>query len=270
MPAPLGPRTTQRCSSVTVQSRRSTIGRPRAGRSPRGSSGPRPRAHPTRAQRGRRAASWPTLLQVSAALMTTTAVWLGSWLRGAAGSDDLIEAMAPGRPGRAGRGQRPRRATRAAARPPARHPGVRVRTAPGCSCPAPGARSAGRPGTDGPPVPAVLLSRGDAGCRAAAPWGHRVALGRGRIARRSTAGAGGDAHATRRGTDAGRGGHGGRGSPRAPRPRQGGFAARSADVGGLAGSAPPRPGPPGGGPAGPAGSAARRPATSPWSRRVPR
>ena len=41
---------------------------------------------------------WPTLLLVSAALMTSSAIWLGSWLRGVAATDDLLEALTAAAP----------------------------------------------------------------------------------------------------------------------------------------------------------------------------
>ena len=41
---------------------------------------------------------WPTLLLVSPALMTSAAVWLGSWLRGLAATDDLLEVLTASAP----------------------------------------------------------------------------------------------------------------------------------------------------------------------------
>lgn len=111
-------------------------------------------------QAQRRAAPWPTLLQVSAALLTTTAVWLGSWLRGAAGSDDLLEALAHASPDAPALGS-------VLGAPPTPLPdllrAIRTSGAQGTwlLLPRPGHTIGWPPGADGAPVPAVLLSRDD-------------------------------------------------------------------------------------------------------------
>ena len=93
--------------------------------------------------------------------MTTTAVWLGSWLRGTAGADDLLEAMARAAPDAPAVG-------RVMGAPPAALPdllrAIRVSGADGTwlLLPRPGHTIGWPPRADGSPVPAVLLSRGDA------------------------------------------------------------------------------------------------------------
>ncbi len=94
--------------------------------------------------------------------MTAIAVWLGSWLRGSAGSDDLLEAMASAAPDAPAVGS-----VRGAAPTPLPDllRAVRRSGAQGTwlLLPRPG-RTIGWPaGTVGPPVPAVLLGRGDVG-----------------------------------------------------------------------------------------------------------
>lgn len=106
--------------------------------------------------------SWPTLMLVSAALMTTTSLWLGSWLRGAAGSDDLLEAMALAAP------DAPAVGSVLGASPAALPDLLRAVRVSGADCtwlllPRPGRTIGWPPGTDGPPVPGVLLSRGEEG-----------------------------------------------------------------------------------------------------------
>jgi hypothetical protein len=93
--------------------------------------------------------------------MTTTAVWLGSWLRGTAGADDLLEAMARAAPDAPAVGSvmgAPPTALRDLLR------AIRVSGADGTwlLLPRPGHIIGWPPRADGPPVPAVLLSRGDA------------------------------------------------------------------------------------------------------------
>ncbi len=92
--------------------------------------------------------------------MTSTGVWLGSWLRGSAGSDDLLEAMALGAPDSPAVGS-------VLGAPPAPLPDL-LRAIRGSGAdrtwlllPRPG-RTVGWPaGIEAPPVPAVLLSRAD-------------------------------------------------------------------------------------------------------------
>jgi hypothetical protein len=92
--------------------------------------------------------------------MTMTAVWLGSWLRGAAGSDDLLEAMAHAAP------DAPPVGSLLGAAPTPLPDLLRAIRVSGADAtwlllPRPG-RTIGWPaGMDGVPVPAVLLSRGD-------------------------------------------------------------------------------------------------------------
>jgi hypothetical protein len=99
---------------------------------------------------------------MGAALMTTTAVWLGSWLHGASGSDDLLEAMAGAAPDAPAVGS-----LRGAA--PAPLPdllrAIRLSGADGSwlLLPSPGRTIGWPPGVQGTPVPAVLLSGGDRG-----------------------------------------------------------------------------------------------------------
>jgi hypothetical protein len=92
--------------------------------------------------------------------MTTTAIWLGSWLRGSAGSDDLLEAMAQGSP------DAPAVGSVLGARPaplPDLLRAIRMSGADGTwlVLPRPGHTIGWPPAADGAPVPAVLLSRGD-------------------------------------------------------------------------------------------------------------
>jgi len=92
--------------------------------------------------------------------MTTTAVWLGSWLRGAAGADDLLEAMAHAAP------DAPAVGSVLGAAPtslPDLLRAIRVSGADGTwlLLPRPGHIIGWPPRADGAPVPAVLLSRGD-------------------------------------------------------------------------------------------------------------
>jgi hypothetical protein len=92
--------------------------------------------------------------------MTTTAVWLGSWLRGTAGSDDLLEAMAQASPDAPAVG----RVAGAAPTPlPDLLRAIRVSGADGAwlLLPRPGRTIGWPPDADGAPVPAVLLGRGD-------------------------------------------------------------------------------------------------------------
>jgi len=94
--------------------------------------------------------------------MTTTAVWLGSWLRGAAGSDDLLEAMALAAPDAPAVGS----LLGAPAGPlPDLLRVIRVSGADGTwlLLPRPGRTIGWPPGAQGAPVPAVLLSRGEDG-----------------------------------------------------------------------------------------------------------
>jgi hypothetical protein len=98
---------------------------------------------------------------VSAAQMTTTAVWLGSWLRGAAGSDDLLEAMARAAPDAPAVG----RVLGAPHTPlPDLLRAIRQSGADGTwlLLPRPGHTVGWPPRADGAPVPAVLLSRREA------------------------------------------------------------------------------------------------------------
>ena len=94
--------------------------------------------------------------------MTSTAVWLGSWLRGAAGSDDLLEAMAVAAPDAPAVGS-----VRGAAPSPLPDllRAIRVSGADGVwlLLPRPGRTVGWPPDTPGQPVPALLLSRGDLG-----------------------------------------------------------------------------------------------------------
>jgi hypothetical protein len=92
--------------------------------------------------------------------MTTTALWLGAWLRGVAGSDDLLEAMALAAPDAPLVGS-------VHGAPPAPLPDLlrAIRQSGADSTwlllPRPG-RTLGWPGdVDGPPTPAVLFSRDD-------------------------------------------------------------------------------------------------------------
>jgi hypothetical protein len=92
--------------------------------------------------------------------MTATAVWLGSWLRGTAGADDLLEAMAHAAPDAPAVGS----VLGAAPTPlPDLLRAIRVAGADGTwlLLPRPGRTVGWPPGVGGPPVPAVLLSRGD-------------------------------------------------------------------------------------------------------------
>jgi hypothetical protein len=92
--------------------------------------------------------------------MTTTALWLGAWLRGAAGSDDLLEAMALAAPDAPAVGS----VNGAPASPlPDLLRAIRQSGAQSTwlLLPRPG-RTLGWPtGVEGAPVPSVLLSRGD-------------------------------------------------------------------------------------------------------------
>ena len=137
--------------------------------------------------------------------MTTTAVWLGSWVRGTAGADDLLEAMAHSAPDAPAVGS----VLGAAPTPlPDLLRAIRVSGADGTwlLLPRPGRTVGWPPRADGAPAPAVLLSRGDLACRPPAPRGNRVALGpcRGRAPR---GGAGRHADGALRRTSAGRGRH---------------------------------------------------------------
>lgn len=92
--------------------------------------------------------------------MTATAVWLGAWLRGAAGSDDLLDAMARTSPDAPAVGS-----VRGA--PPTLLPDL-LRAVRGSGAdstwlllPRPGRTIGWPPGADGHPSPAVLISRGD-------------------------------------------------------------------------------------------------------------
>ncbi len=92
--------------------------------------------------------------------MTTTAVWLGSWLRGSAGSDDLLEAMAQASPDAPAVGS----ILGAPHTPlPELLRAIRVSGADGTwlLLPRPGQTIGWPPAADGAPVPAILLSRGD-------------------------------------------------------------------------------------------------------------
>lgn len=94
--------------------------------------------------------------------MTAAAVWLGSWVRGDAASDDLLEAMARAFP------DAPAVASLMGARPapvPELLRAIRVTGADGTwlLLPRPGATVGWPPDAAGAPVPAVLLSRGDLG-----------------------------------------------------------------------------------------------------------
>ncbi len=106
------------------------------------------------------AATCPTLLQVDAARMTATALWLGAWLRGTAGSDDLLDAMAQAAPDAPAVGS----VQGAGASPlPDLLRAIRVAGSDGTwvLLPRPG-RILGWPDdVDGTPVPAVLISRGE-------------------------------------------------------------------------------------------------------------
>jgi hypothetical protein len=92
--------------------------------------------------------------------MTTAAVWLGSWLRGTAGSDDLLEAMALVAPDAPEVGS-------VQGAPPTPLPdllrAIRVTGAQDTwlLLPRPGRTIGWPPGADGVPEPAVLLSRID-------------------------------------------------------------------------------------------------------------
>jgi hypothetical protein len=92
--------------------------------------------------------------------MTATALWLGSWLRGAAGSDDLLEAMAQAFPDAPALGS-------VQGGPATSLPDLlrAVRMSGADSTwlllPRPGRTIGWPPGALGAPVPAVLLSRGD-------------------------------------------------------------------------------------------------------------
>jgi hypothetical protein len=92
--------------------------------------------------------------------MTTTAVWLGAWLRGGAGSDDLLEAMALAAPDAPAVGS----VDGAPASPlPDLLRTIRQSGADSTwlLLPRPGHTPGWPPGVDGAPVPAVLLSRSD-------------------------------------------------------------------------------------------------------------
>jgi hypothetical protein len=92
--------------------------------------------------------------------MTTTALWLGAWLRGAAGSDDLLEAMALAAPDAPAVGS----VNGAPASPlPDLLRAIRQSGADSTwlLLPRPGRLIGWPPGVDGAPVPAVLLGRGD-------------------------------------------------------------------------------------------------------------
>lgn len=92
--------------------------------------------------------------------MTTTAVWLGSWVRGTAGADDLLEAMAHSAPDAPAVGS----VLGAAPTPlPDLLRAIRVSGADGTwlLLPRPGHTVGWPPRADGAPAPAVLLSRGD-------------------------------------------------------------------------------------------------------------
>lgn len=97
---------------------------------------------------------------MSAALITSTAVWLGSWLRGTAGSDDLLEAMALVAP------DAPEVGSLQGAPPTPLPDLLRAIRMTGAQdtwllLPRPGRTIGWPPGADGVPEPAVLLSRGD-------------------------------------------------------------------------------------------------------------
>jgi hypothetical protein len=92
--------------------------------------------------------------------MTTTALWLGAWLRGAAGSDDLLEAMALAAPDAPAVGS----VNGAPASPlPDLLRAIRQSGADSTwlLLPRPGRLIGWPPGVDGAPAPAVLLGRGD-------------------------------------------------------------------------------------------------------------
>ena len=258
MPAPLGPRTTQRWSSVTCQSRRSTIGRPprrtvtsrklstSTTRPPyprtTGAPGcvvPYPPAGECRADdRHRRVAGI-----VAARCRRVRRPARGDGARGS---------------GRSRGGQRAGCRAQPAARPPARRPGVRRATAPGCSSRARAARSDGRRARSGRPSRRCCSAVGTSvsGCCAMRPPG-----GGGTTPASATlsGAAGRDAHGALRCPGAGRGGHRGRRTSRAPRPGPGSLAVGPPGLGGRPGSPPAGPRSPGGGAARPAGSPARRP-----------
>ncbi len=92
--------------------------------------------------------------------MTSAAVWLGSWLRGTAGSDDLLEAMALVAP------DAPEVGSLQGAPPTPLPDLLRAIRVTGAQdtwllLPRPGRTIGWPPGADGVPEPAVLLSRGD-------------------------------------------------------------------------------------------------------------
>ena len=94
--------------------------------------------------------------------MTTTALWLGAWLRGAAGSDDLIESLALAAP------DAPLVGSIDGAQPAPLPDLLRAIRQSGADStwlllPRPGRLIGWPPGVDGAPMPAVLLSRGDNG-----------------------------------------------------------------------------------------------------------
>ena len=135
--------------------------------------------------------------------MTTTAVWLGSWLRGAAGADDLLEAHGLTAPGRSRGGQRPGRRTHRRCPTCCAPSGCRARTARGCSCRAPAGPSGGPPALTGRRPRGPAEPRAIVGVGLLRHEADRLALGR---ARRGTAHgrAGRDAHGPLGRTGAGR------------------------------------------------------------------